>query len=298
MKQSWGTLVALLAACAHHNQYLGPEDFEHPPIPYTARFAYGPDTLQHADLRLPKGTGPFPVAVIVHGGCWRAWHTFRAMEEVAQWLTTKGWATWNLEYRTVDRPGGGWPGTFLDVGAGTDYLREVAKHVPLDLTRVVTIGHSAGGHLALWAAARHRVPAGTILYAQDPLSVAGIVSLAGIPDLRLYHELMHDGCGKGVELLIGGLPESTPDRYAQASPAELLPLSVPQLLIHGVDDRNVPLCHAQAYAVLAKGRGDQVALIVIPRAAHFELMAPRAKAWARIQHPLLNFLGTIVAKGG
>jgi acetyl esterase/lipase len=235
--------------------------------------------------------------VIVHGGCWRAWHTYRDIEELAQWLTDAGWATWNLEYRTVDRPGGGWPGTFLDVGAGTDYLREVAKHVPLDLTRVVAIGHSAGGHLALWVAGRHRVPPGTVLYSQAPLPVAGVVSLAGIPDLRLYHELMNDACGEGVRLLIGGLPETTPDRYSQASPAELLRLSVPQLLIHGVDDRNVPLRHAQAYAELAKERGDAVTLVVIPRAAHFELMAPGAKAWALIQVPLLDFLGTIVAKG-
>jgi acetyl esterase/lipase len=290
-------VAVLLASCAAPRQYLRPGDFEHAPIPYNARFAYGPDTLQHADLRLPTGPGPYPVAVIVHGGCWRAWHSSRHMEEVAQWLTQAGWATWNLEYRTVDRPGGGWPGTLLDVGAGTDYLREVAKRVPLDLTRVVAIGHSAGGHLALWLAARHRVPVGTTLYSRDPLPMAGVVSLAGIPDLRRYHELMHDACGEGVGLLIGGLPESAPARYAQASPAELLPLGVPQLLLHGVDDRNVPLHHAQAYADVAKARGDAATLVVIPRAAHFELMAPGAEAWARIQVPLLAFLGTIGALG-
>jgi acetyl esterase/lipase len=293
MKRNWGSLAILLTACAAHRQYLGPDDFEHPPIPYTARFAYGPDTLQHADLRLPKGTGPFPVAVVVHGGCWRAWHTCRHMEEVAQCLTDKGWATWNVEYRTVDRPGGGWPGTFLDVGAATDYLRELAAEFPVDLTHVVAVGHSAGGHLALWLAARPRIPSGTQLYLGDPLQMAGVVSLAGIPDLRRYYETQNDACGEGVRLVVGGPPDSASSRYVEASPAELLPLRVPQLLIHGEADKNVPLVNAQTYARRAREHGDHLDLAVIPRAAHFELMAPRAKAWERIEGPLVAFLASI-----
>ncbi len=293
MRRSWIPLAVLLTSCSGGRQYLTSSDFEHPPLPYSARFVYGPDTLHHADLRLPTGAGPHPVAVILHGGCWRAWHTHRHIEEVAQWLTDAGWATWNLEYRTVDRPGGGWPGTLLDVGAGTDYLRQVATEVPLDLTRVVAVGHSAGGHLALWLAGRHRLRPGAALYSQDPLRVAGAVSLGGIPDLRRFHELVTDACGEGVSLLMGGLPESAADRYAQGSPAELLPLAVPQLLIHGVDDRNVPLEHARAYADLAQEHGDQVTLVVIPEAAHFELIAPRAKPWERIRVPLLAFLNAV-----
>jgi acetyl esterase/lipase len=220
------------------------------------------------------------------------------MEEVAQWLTDKGWATWNIEYRTVDRPGGGWPGTFLDVGSATDYLRQAAAEAPLDLTRVVVVGHSAGGHLALWLAARHRISPGAQLYRGDPLALAGAVSLAGIPNLRRYYEVQQDACGEGVRLLLGGPPDSAPDRYAQASPAELLPLRVPQLLIHGEADKNVPLVNAQAYAQVAKDRGDHVDVAVIPEAAHFELMAPRAASWEKISAPLLAFLARIQSGEG
>lgn len=298
MRRSCASLAVLLTGCAAQGHYLGPDAFEHPAIPYTARFAYGPDTLQHADLRLPKGTGPFPVAVVIHGGCWRAWHTYRHMEEVARWLTDRGWATWNVEYRTVDRPGGGWPGTFLDVGAATDYLRVVAAEFPIDLTRVVAVGHSAGGHLALWLAARPRIPSGAELYRGDPLQMAGAVSLAGIPDLRRYYERQNDACGEGARLVIGGPPDSASNRYDQASPADLLPLRVPQLLIHGKDDKNVPLVNAQAYAWRAQERGDHVDLAVIPGAAHFELMAPTAEAWERIEGPLVAFLARIQSGAG
>jgi hypothetical protein len=131
--------VLCATACSASRQYLGPNDFEHPPIPYDARIAYGPDSLQHGDLRLPQGPGPYPVAIVIHGGCWRAWHTHRHVERLAQTLTQAGWATWNLEYRAVDQPGGGWPGTLLDVGAGADHLREAAKRFPLDLNRVNTL---------------------------------------------------------------------------------------------------------------------------------------------------------------
>jgi acetyl esterase/lipase len=217
---------------------------------------------------------------------------YRHMEAVAQWLTDKGWATWNVEYRTVDRPGGGWPGTFLDVGAATDYLREVAAKFPIDLTRVVAVGHSAGGHLALWLAARPRIPSGTQLYRRDARRLAGAVSLAGIPDLRRYYEGQKDACGEGVRLVVGGPPDNASNRYHQASPAELLPLRVPQLLIHGQADKNVPLVNAQAYARRAQERGDHVDLAIIPRAAHFELMAPTAKAWEQIEGPLIPLLAS------
>ena len=247
MNRIWALSALYAAGCSTNQRYLGPSDFDYPPVAYDARIAYGDDSLQHGDLRLPKGAGPYPVAVVIHGGCWRAWQTYRNIERLAETLTEAGWATWNLEYRTVDRPAGGWPGTFLDVGAGTDYLREVAKLYPLDLTRVVTVGHSAGGHLALWVAGRPRVPSG-VLHSDDPLHIAGAIGLGGIADLRSFHELVQDPCGDGVTLVTGGTPATTPDRYSQGSPGELLPIGVPQLLIHGADDHNVPLPHVQAYA--------------------------------------------------
>lgn len=284
-------VFALLASgCSAGRQYLGPDDFDHPGIPYTARIPYGPDSLQHGDLRLPEGPGPHPVAIIIHGGCWRNWHTHHHMEPVAKVITDAGWATWNLEYRAVDRPGGGWPGTLQDVGAGADHLREVAKRFPLDLTSVVTIGHSAGGHLALWLAGRHRISAGATLWVNEPLPIAGAVGLGSIADLRTYRDSVGGGCDAGIPLLVGDTPRNAPERYSQASPGDLLPIAVPQLLLHGIDDRNVPLSHTRGYTELARRRGDDVRLVVIPEAAHFELIAPRAEAWARVEKPLLEFL--------
>lgn len=287
-------LTLVVAGCSKTRQYLGPDDFNHQGIPYTARISYGPDSLQYGELRLPEGPGPHPVAIFIHGGCWRAWHSPHHVAPVAKAITDAGWATWNLEYRAVDRPGGGWPGTLEDVGAGADHLRRVARQFPLDLTRVVTIGHSAGGHLALWLAGRHRIPAGATLWVNEPLPIAGAVGLGSITDLRTYQDSVGGGCHAGIPLLLGNTAENAPDRYSQASPGDLLPIAVPQLLLHGVDDRNVPLSHARAYAELARRRGDEVRLVVIPDAAHFELIAPRSKAWARIEKALLEFLRTRV----
>ena len=167
-------------------QHLGAEDFEFDAIPYQARIQYGPDKLQHADLRLPSGTGPFPVAVVIHGGCWSGLHRYQHVERVAQSLTKKGWASWNMSHRQAVDPGGGWPGTFLDIAAGIDSLRSEEAEYSLDLSTVVTIGHSAGGHLALWAATRTRIPVESDLYLPNPVSISGTVSLAGIADLEAH----------------------------------------------------------------------------------------------------------------
>jgi len=280
-------------------QHLGPGDFDYPPIPYDARFSYGPDTLQHADLRLPAGPDPHPVAVVIHGGCWQGWHGYRQIERVAEALTKSGWATWNLSHRQAVDPGGGWPGTFEDVAAGTDFLRKAAEQYPLDLSTVVTIGHSAGGHLALWTAARHRLHEDSELYSADPLAIAGVVSLAGVADLRVHFAQEGRLCRDGVTLLMEGTPVTAPDHYAQGSPAELLPLRVPQLLLHGVDDPSVPIAHVEAYAELARRSGDRVRLVVIPDAGHFEVMAPTSPAWkASVDGPLFAFLSEVRAASG
>lgn len=119
------------------------------------------------------------MAVVVHGGCWLSIANNDYIDRVAERLTQAGWATWNLEFRRIDEPGGAWPGIFRDVAAGTDHLRSVAKDRPLDLDRVVTVGHSSGGHLALWLASRHRIPAGAELHDDDPLPIQGVVALGG-----------------------------------------------------------------------------------------------------------------------
>jgi pimeloyl-ACP methyl ester carboxylesterase len=152
-----------------------------------------------------------------------------------------------------------------------------------------------GGHLALWLAARRRIGSG-VLKPDNPLPIAGVVSLGGIANLSSYYREQQDPCGAGVALLVGDTTEKA-ERYAQASPTELLPIGVPQLLLHGVDDRNVPLAHVQAYARLARRRGDDARLVVIPDAAHFELMAPSSEAWSRIRIPLFQFLQEIRGRG-
>ncbi len=295
-------LLLLGAPSLVAGQLIGPNDFDYPPLPYEARFFYGPDSLQHADLRLPDGPGPHPVAVVLHGGCWQGWHRYRHIERVAEALTSAGWATWNLAHRQAVDSGGGWPGTFDDVAGGTDFLREAAQEYPLDLNTVVTIGHSAGGHLALWVAARPRIPEGSELYSATPLPIAGVVSLAGIPDLRTHFEQEpgpsgERSCGDGVTLLLGGTPASVPERYRQASPAALLPLGVPQLLLHGVEDLGIPVAQVEAYAQRARSSGDSVRLVTIPNAGHFELMAPTSSTWeSSVKAPLLEFLSDVQAR--
>src|ERR1043166_1780513 len=145
-----------------------------------AKISYGNSPQQFAELRLPEGNGPFPVIVVAHGGFWIQYAAADYTAHLATALTKEGWATWNLEYRRGHEPGGGWPGTFQDVGRGVDALRDAAGKYPLDLTRVITLGHSAGGQLALWIAARNRIPSLSEVHTENPLPIKGAVSLGGI----------------------------------------------------------------------------------------------------------------------
>lgn len=255
--------------------------------PYDALVPYGPDPLQYGELRLPTGPGPHPVAVVLHGGCWLSIADNDYMDPVAEALTGAGWATWNLEFRTLDQPGGAWPGIFRDVAAGTDHLRALAGTYPLDLERVVTVGHSSGGHLALWLASRHRIPEGTELSDADPLPIHGVVSLAGIADLNHYHGMRVPACGDAPSRLLGGTPPSESPRTAVASPSALLPTGVPQLLLTGVDDYAVPPAHGDAYAKGAATLGQDATHHVIPGSSHFEIVAPWTEAWT-VAWPLIR----------
>jgi acetyl esterase/lipase len=250
------------------------------------RVEYGPDPLQLGELRLPAGSGRFPVAIIIHGGCWLSAYDLGYMSGLAAALTEEGVATWSLEYRRVGDDGGGWPGTFLDVALGADYLTQLAERFPLDLDRVVVIGHSAGGHLALWLAARSRLATTSPLYQDAPLHLQGVVSLAGIPDLAAYSA--DEGCGASVPRLLGGRPESVGERLRQASPIELLPLGVEQRLLTGSHDTTVPPALARAYAKSAEAAGDTVTVVEIPAAGHFELVAPSSSAWQAVRKAVLD----------
>ena len=264
-------------------------------LPADAVVPYGPHPKQFAELRRPGGEGPHPVAVVLHGGCWTSLADQGYMDAVAVALTEAGWAAWNLEFRSIDEEGGAWPGIFRDVGAGIDHLREAADHHRLDLDRVVAVGHSSGGHLALWAAARHRIPSGRELHTPDPLRLQAVVGLAAMADLEHYHQLgidWDDGCGDAATQLLGGVaPPDAPEKVAQASPPALQPSGVPQLLLTGSDDRAVPPTIGATYAAQALAAGATVEHHVVDRAAHFELVAPWTEAWAaawRLMEPFLE----------
>jgi acetyl esterase/lipase len=260
-----------------------------PAAPPDFCISYGDDPAQCAELRLPAGDGPHPVAVVVHGGCWLGEYDLRTTSAVADALRGAGCATWHVEYRRLGMAGGGWPGTFTDVGAGIDALRQAARDHRLDLGRVVVVGHSAGGHLAMWAAARHRVPRDSEVWMPDPLEVAGVVSLAGIVDLRAFLAIQESSCGGPVVTrLLGGSPSEVPGRWGAASPAEMLPLGIRQVLITGADDRVVPPSIGAGYARAARAAGDRVDEIVVADAAHFEVIAPGSVAWPTVKRAVLE----------
>ena len=262
--------------------------FAEPP-PADVRIRYGPDPLHFGDLRVPADPGLHPVVVVVHGGFWRPQYDLGHVGHLCADLTARGVATWSLEYRRLGQPFGGWPGTFHDVALGTDALRDIAPAYDLDLTRVVAVGHSAGGQLALWLAGRPRLPLDSPLAGPSPLPIHWAVSLAGVVDLRRAWELnLGDGV---VPQFIGGPPSAVPDRYATVSPIELLPLGVRQTLVHGTDDTSVPIELSERYVERAAELGDPATLVALDGAGHFELIDPGSDEWESVASAILAPLG-------
>ena len=264
-----------------------PEEKPSPATP--VRLPYGPEYLQFGELYLPERSGPYAVIPLIHGGYWRTRYDLTLTHGLAEDLARRGYAAWNIEYRRIGDKGGAWPGTFLDVARSIDYLRELAPRYQLDLHRVVPIGHSAGGHLAFWLAARSRIEAdsplaGSSIAAREgeqatPLPLAGAISLAGVLDLETAWRL-HLSNDAVVELLGETFPKA-PERYAAASPAALLPLGVPQVLIHGTRDSHVPIEISRDYAAKAKALGDPVTYLELEDIDHFDVIDPRSTAWER-----------------
>jgi acetyl esterase/lipase len=242
------------------------------------RLVYGPQPLQFGELYLTGSAGPHPVVILIHGGYWRARHGLDLMTGLAEDLAVRGIAAWNIEYRRMGDQGAGWPGTFLDVALAADYLRTIAPAYDLDLLRVITIGHSAGGHLAFWLAARPHIGQNSPLANDNPLALLGAISLAGVVDLELAWRLKLSN-GAVIDLL-GGDFDEVPERYIAASPAALLPLGIPQILIHGTADESVPLQMSLAYLAKAQAANDVVKLIELEGVDHFALIDPTSDAWA------------------
>lgn len=241
-----------------------------------ATVSYGPDAYNKVDVWLPKGKGPFPVVLMVHGGCWTTSIADRTlMDWIADDLRREGIAVWNIDYRGVDRPGGGYPGTFADAGKAADQLAVNARKYNLDLRRVVAVGHSAGGHLALWLAARPHLPKASPLRTAKPLKIAHVVSLGGLPDLEATAASPDNGCGTEVIAKLVG------SNFADTSVPRLLPLGVPQDLVNGREDRIIPYRLATGYLEQAQKAGDRAALHTVPATGHVELIAPETPAWAK-----------------
>lgn len=242
------------------------------------RHDYGPDLSQFGQLYLPSGDGPFPVVVVVHGGFWRSQYDLSLGTPLAEDLVGRGYAAWNLEYRRLGN-GGGWPATLEDIAAGIDLLANLeAGGSPLDLGRVVALGHSAGGQLAVWAAARPGLPADAP-GAEPRVVLSGALSQAGVLDLRLAAEQrLGDGA---TQLLLCGEPADVPDRYAIASPVQRVPLGVPVVCVHGRSDTNVPPSQSEAYAQAATAAGDTVEVVAVD-GDHFVVIDVDSDAWAII----------------
>jgi len=233
---------------------------------------YGAEATQFVELWLPDAVeSAAPVVVLIHGGCWLADYDIAHIRPLAAALADAGFAVWAPEYRRVGDAGGGWPGTFQDIATGIDALATVDEP-RLDRERVVFAGHSAGGHLALWAAARERIPTDSVLYTETPLKPAGALGLAAITDLAAYAR-GDNSCERVTPSLMGGAPDVQAERYAQASPAAL-GLATEVVLLQGGADRIVDPAQAEA---LADAR-----VVRLPEAGHFDLIHPRSPAFDRI----------------
>lgn len=251
------------------------------------RITYGNEPDQFGDLRVPAGPGPHPVVMVLHGGRWQASVTLGGISPACASLAEQGVAVWNVEYRRLGIEGGGWPGTWQDVAAAADALRSFAAEHRLDPSRVVVLGHSAGGPLALWLAGRHRLPSTNALFRENPLALRGAISMAGVNDLRTAWAR---NMGEGVlNELLGGGPQAFPERYASTSPPDLLPFGIPQLLVHGTADTMVDVSVSQDYARAAQSRGDDARVVLLDGADHFQIRDPATSAWPRVRDAVTEF---------
>ncbi len=261
------------------------------------RIPYGAAKEQFGDLWLPAGKGKAPLLVLLHGGWWKSEYDLAYGGHLCAAFRKAGVAVWSIEYRRVGETGGGWPATFQDVAAGYDHVEKLAADHPLDLQRVVAAGHSAGGHLAFWLAGRHHVIAGSPIHDPQPrIPLRGAVALAGAVDLQLtidlagYLTFAHDK--REVQQFMGGTPAEHPDRYLAGDPGHLLPLNIPQLLIQGTEDDQIPPDLPARWAEKARRQGDQVTLLTIPGADHFDVVDPQSKGWPSVQAGILHLLHT------
>ena len=239
--------------------------------------AYGDEPEQVIDL-WPGGAGA-TLVVLIHGGFWRPAYDRMHLRPLANALAEAGFGVALPEYRRI-----GWPGMFGDVAAALDRLPElIGPYGPVP-GRTVWAGHSAGGHLALWGALRHRLPADSPWHLPEPPAVDRVVALAACSDLALCAEWELDG--DAVEAMMGGTPADIPERYAVADPVALLPVTVPVVLLHGTEDDRVPIGVSRAFLEKAKASGTPVESRELPGLEHFALIDPLSPAWPYLRAAL------------
>lgn len=243
------------------------------PPPWDARVAYGPNPFHFGDLFLPSGVAQRTVVLNIHGGFWRNRYDLSHAGHLCSALAHQGLPTWNVEYRRVGDEGGGWPGTMEDIRAAYRFIPELAVRFGLDVEKVVVVGHSAGGQLAL------------CLAAYEP-SVGAAVSLAGVVDLRRAWEL-HLSSGAVTDFL-GGPPDGFRENYCQADPMCLDIPRAAQRLIHGTEDDVVPPDFSRTYCERKKERGEDAQWIELEKADHFAVIDPRSTAWPRVEREILS----------
>ena len=258
---------------------------DRPREPANARIAYGEGEEQYGELWLPDGAGPHPLVIMIHGGCWQAAIPGTILQDQLNAdLQARGFAVWNITYPRLGHETGGYPGTFQSVAAAVDHARTLASDHPIDLTRSVILGHSAGGHLALWVAARGEAGLDQVNNLESaPFIPGAVITLAGINDLEAYKADGPGRCGEPetVDALVD-FSGRADDPFADTSPSRLLPIGVTQVIISGALDPIVPARFGEAYAADARAAGDVVTEITIEEAGHFELIDPTAPAWAVI----------------
>lgn len=274
--------MLLVASAAHAEPAPLSAYMQQPRVPPSARIAYGGAPSQVVELFLPKGKGPHPVVILLHGGCYlKEFEGLPQTSGVAADLARRGVAVWNIEYRRFGEAGAGYPGTFEDVATAVDRLRSEAGRYGLDTRRVVALGHSAGGHLALWAAARAKLPRASPLYRPDPLRIGAVISLAGIGDLEGQGDVFSRACGPDTfPQLLDLKARRAP--YADTSPLALLPTGARVVMVHGAFDNVMPPFTGLQYAQKARRAGDPARAVAIPDAAHFDPVIPTTPAWRTV----------------
>ena len=267
--------------------------------------SYGSHPTSFGELQLPSGDGPFPVVVLIHGGCYRSdLGSTKGYRPMAEALERNGIATWNVEYRRVGHAGGGWPGTYQDLGLAIDFLQVIAESYPVDINRAVVLGHSSGGSFAAWLAARPLLPVTSEIRGDPKVHLAGVVISDSAIDPVVLDSRGVDGellCGERVlERLIGGTRDSHPDRLRQISSIDWLPWGVPQEYI--VSSEFYPVtpnrtyfngritARLRDYPLIAGAAGDTINVDVIDGADHFDFYKPDTEAFEAIKGAVLRSL--------